>query len=257
MYESERRRTAPLSSPHAQQPVVARAMLARMARTDAVQRPVEPPNPPIVESAQPVLPLGGAPIQARTNEPKPERIARRRAQRAAQSAAPDGEAIAAMEYEVNHPIAPPPEPAFGENENNPPLPGAFGENENNPPPEPAFGEPDNNPPPEPEAVGPAPAARRPGFWDREYAEGSALAGIQSFRNRYLSLEGAAREDYRAAIATHIGRVPTRDEVRENRAQGVTGFNARRHPLLRRMGARALRSNAATRLFNSRWFTGAH
>lgn len=244
MYESERRRAAPLTSPHAQQTPAARAVSARMARTDAICQPVEPPNPPIVESAQPVLPLGGAPIQARTNEPKPERIARRRAQRAAQSAAPDGEAIAAMEYEVNHPIAPPPEPAFGENENNPP-------------PEPAFGEPDNNPPPEPEAVGPAPAARRPGFWDREYAEGSALAGIQSFRNRYLSLEGAAREDYRAAIATHIGRVPTRDEVRENRAQGVTGFNARRHPLLRRMGARALRSNAATRLFNSRWFTGAH
>lgn len=71
MYESERRRTAPLSSPHAQQPVVARAMLARMARTDAVQRPVEPPNPPIVESAQPVLPLGGAPRS------RPHRTAKR------------------------------------------------------------------------------------------------------------------------------------------------------------------------------------
>lgn len=148
MYESERRRTAPLSSPHAQQPVAARAMPARMARTDAVHRPVEPPNPPIVESAQPVLPLGGAPVQARISPgSKPERIARRRAQRAArqdQPAAPDGEAIAAMEYEVNHPIAPPPEPAFGEDENNPPPEAAFGENE-------------NNPQLEPEAVGPAPA----------------------------------------------------------------------------------------------------
>ncbi|WP_418421240.1 hypothetical protein [Anaerotruncus colihominis] len=71
------------------------------------------------------------------------------------------------------------------------------------------------------------------------------------------MEGAAREDYRAAIAAHIGRVPTRDEVQDNLARGVTGFNAHCHPLLRRMGAWALRSNSATRLFNSRWFTGAH
>mgnify|MGYP006964295950 FL=1 len=230
MYESDRRRAAPLTSLYMQRTPAARAVSPRMARTDAIQRPVEPPNPPIVESAQPVLPLGGAPVQARISPgSKPERIARRRAQRAPQPAAPDGEAIASM----------------------------VGEYDNNPPSEPAFGENENNPPAEPEAVGPAPAARRPGFWDREYEEGSALAGIQSFRNRYLSLEGDAREDYRDAIATHIGHVPTRDEVRENRAQGVTGFNARRHPLLRRMGARALRSNAATRLFNSRWFTGAH
>ncbi|MCR2025527.1 hypothetical protein [Anaerotruncus colihominis] len=243
MYESERRRTAPFSSPHVQQPLAGRAMSARMARTDAVQRPVEPPNPPIVESAQPVLPLGGAPVQARISPgSKPERIARRRAQRDAQPAVPDGEAIAAMEYEVNHPITPPPEPTFGENENNPP-------------PEAALGELDNNPTPALEAA--EPAARRPGFWDREYAEGSVLGGIQSFRNRYLSLEGAAREDYRDDIAHFIGRVPTRDEVQDNRARGVTGFNAQRHPLLRRMGARALRSNAATRLFSSRWFTGAH
>lgn len=232
MYESDRRRAAPLTSLYMQRTPAARAVSPRMARTDAIQRPVEPPNPPIVESAQPVLPLGGAPIQARISPgSKPERIARRRAQRAAQPAVPDGEAIAAMEYEVNHPIAPPPEPAFGENENNPPA--------------------------EPEAVGPAPAPRRPGFWDREYAEGSVLGGIQSFRNRYLSLEGAAREEYRDDIAHFIGRVPTREEVRDNRARGVTGFDAHRHPLLRRMGARALRSNAATRLFNSRWFTGAH
>ena len=201
-----------------QQASAADVVSARMARADAICQPAEPPNPPIVESAQPVLPLGGAPIQARSS--KPERIARRRAQRAArqdQPAAPDGEAIAAMEYEVNHPIAPPPEPAFGEDENNPPPEAAFGENE-------------NNPQLEPEAVGPAPAPRRPGFWDREYAEGSVLGGIQSFRNRYLSLEGAVREDCRAAIATHIGRVPTRDEVQDNLARGVTGFNAHRHPL---------------------------
>ena len=248
MYESDRRRAAPLTSLYMQRTPAARAVSPRMARTDAIQRPVEPPYPPIVESAQPVLPLGGAPVQARISPgSKPERIARRRAQRAArqdQPAAPDGEAIAAMEYEVNHPIAPPPEPAFGEDENNPPPEAAFGENE-------------NNPQLEPEAVGPAPAPRRPGFWDREYAEGSVLGGIQSFRNRYLSLEGAAREEYRDDIAHFIGRVPTREEVRDNRARGVTGFDAHRHPLLRRMGARALRSNAATRLFNSRWFTGAH
>ena len=188
MYESDRRRAAPLTSLYMQRTPAARAVSPRMARTDAIQRPVEPPNPPIVESAQPVLPLGGAPIQARISPgSKPERIARRRAQRAAQPAVPDGEAIAAMEYEVNHPIAPPPEPAFGEDENNPPPEAAFGENE-------------NNPQLEPEAVGPAPAPRRPGFWDREYAEGSVLGGIQSFRNRYLSLEGAAREEYRDDIA---------------------------------------------------------
>ena len=230
MYESDRRRAAPLTSLYMQRTPAARAVSPRMARTDAIQRPVEPPNPPIVESAQPVLPLGGAPVQARISPgSKPERIARRRAQRAAQPAAPDGEAIASM----------------------------VGEYDNNPPSEPAFGENENNPPAEPEAVGPAPAPRRPGFWDREYAEGSVLGGIQSFRNRYLSLEGAAREEYRDDIAHFIGRVPTRDEVRDNRARGVTGFDAHRHPLLRRMGARALRSNAATRLFNSRWFTGAH
>lgn len=206
MYESDRRRAAPLTSLYMQRTPAARAVSPRMARTDAIQRPVEPPNPPIVESAQPVLPLGGAPIQARISPgSKPERIARRRAQRAAQPAVPDGEAIAAMEYEVNHPIAPPPEPAFGEDENNPPPEAAFGENE-------------NNPQLEPEAVGPAPAPRRPGFWDREYAEGSVLGGIQSFRNRYLSLEGAAREEYRDDIAHFIGRVPTRDEVRDNRAR---------------------------------------
>ena len=230
MYESDRRRAAPLTSLYMQRTPAARAVSPRMARTDAIQRPVEPPNPPIVESAQPVLPLGGAPVQARISPgSKPERIARRRAQRAPQPAAPDGEAIASM----------------------------VGEYDNNPPSEPAFGENENNPPAEPEAVGPAPAPRRPGFWDREYAEGSVLAGIQSFRNRYLSLEGAAREEYRDDIAHFIGRVPTREEVRDNRARGVTGFDAHRHPLLRRMGARALRSNAATRLFNSRWFTGAH
>lgn len=64
-----------------------------------------------------------------------------------------------------------------------------------------------------------------------------LGGIQSFRNRYLSLEGAAREEYRDDIAHFIGRVPTREEVQDNRARGVTGFDAHRHPLLRRMGAR--------------------
>ncbi|WP_278942916.1 hypothetical protein [Anaerotruncus colihominis] len=203
MYESDRRRAAPLTSLYMQRTPAARAVSPRMARTDAIQRPVEPPNPPIVESAQPVLPLGGAPVQARISPgSKPERIARRRAQRAPQPAAPDGEAIASM----------------------------VGEYDNNPPSEPAFGENENNPPAEPEAVGPAPAPRRPGFWDREYAEGSVLGGIQFFRNHYLSLEGAVREDCRAAIATHIGRVPTRDEVQDNLARGVTGFNAHRHPL---------------------------
>ena len=85
MYESDRRRAAPLTSLYMQRTPAARAVSPRMARTDAIQRPVEPPNPPIVESAQPVLPLGGAPIQARISPgSKPERIARRRAQRAAQ-----------------------------------------------------------------------------------------------------------------------------------------------------------------------------
>ena len=65
MYESDRRRAAPLTSLYMQRTPAARAVSPRMARTDAIQRPVEPPNPPIVESAQPVLPLGGAPIQAR------------------------------------------------------------------------------------------------------------------------------------------------------------------------------------------------
>ena len=192
MYESDRRRAAPLTSLYMQRTPAARAVSPRMARTDAIQRPVEPPNPPIVESAQPVLPLGGAPIQARSS--KPERIARRTS----------GAAIAAMEFEVNHAVGQPSGEAFGENE--------------------------NNPPPEPEAVGRVPAARRPGFWERTYAEDSVPGGIQFFRNHYLSLEGAVREDCRAAIATHIGRVPTRDEVQDNLARGVTGFNAHRHPL---------------------------
>ena len=57
MYESDRRRAAPLTSLYMQRTPAARAVSPRMARTDAIQRPVEPPNPPIVESAQPVLPL--------------------------------------------------------------------------------------------------------------------------------------------------------------------------------------------------------
>ena len=87
-----------------QQASAADVVSARMARADAICQPAEPPNPPIVESAQPVLPLGGAPVQARISPgSKPERIARRRAQRAPQPAAPDGEAIASMvgEYDNN------------------------------------------------------------------------------------------------------------------------------------------------------------
>lgn len=78
MYESDRRRAAPLTSLYMQRTPAARAVSPRMARTDAIQRPVEPPNPPIVESAQPVLPLGGAPVQARIS-PAPSRSASRAA----------------------------------------------------------------------------------------------------------------------------------------------------------------------------------